>query len=58
MAPSGTTTHGEPGSLEFWLSAGRVPEYDLWLPTSAEQAARLAQLRTDRQAQRARAAAL
>jgi hypothetical protein len=58
LAPAGVTTHGPPGSLEFYLSAARVPDYELWLPTAAEQAARLAELRADRQAQRARAAAL
>ena len=36
----------------------RGPDYQFWLPTTAEQAARLAELRADRQAQRARAAAL
>jgi hypothetical protein len=58
LAAAGVTTHGAPGSLEFYLSAARVPEYDLWLPAAAQQAARLAELRAGRQAQRARAAAL
>jgi hypothetical protein len=58
MAPAGVTAHGPLGSLEFYLSAARVDGYQLWLPTAAEQAARIAELRADRRAQRARAAAL
>jgi hypothetical protein len=52
LAPSGTSTHGDLGSIEFWLSAGREPGYEWWCPTSAEQANRIAELRADRQAQR------
>jgi hypothetical protein len=58
LAPFGTTTHGDLGSLAFWLSAAREDSYELWLPTAAEQAGRLAELRAERQAERARAAAL
>jgi hypothetical protein len=52
MAPTGDTTHGTPGTLSWWLSVARQDGYVLWLPTAAEQAARLAELRHDRQAQR------
>jgi hypothetical protein len=58
LAPIGATTFGPLGTLEFWLAAGREQGFEWWLPTAAEQAARLAELRHDRQAQRARAAAL
>jgi hypothetical protein len=56
LAPTGTTTHGDLGSLEMWLSAGREPGYEWWLPTSAEQTNRIAELRADRQARRLQAA--
>jgi hypothetical protein len=56
LAPSGTTQHGDLGSLPFWLSAAREPAYRFWLPTAAQQAARLGELRADRQAQRLAAA--
>jgi hypothetical protein len=52
MAPIGATTHGAIGSLEFWLSAAREPAYQFWLPTAAEQTARIAELHADRQARR------
>jgi hypothetical protein len=58
LAPAGTTAHGALGSLPFWLGAARVDGYQFWLPTAAEQAARIAALRADRQVKRARAAAL
>jgi hypothetical protein len=56
LAPVGTTTHGDIGTLEFWLSAARVDGYRFWLPTAAEQAARIAELHADRQRQRLAAA--
>jgi hypothetical protein len=56
LAPSGTTTHGDLDSIEFWLSAAREPAYQFWAPTADEQAARLAELRAERQAQRVQAA--
>jgi hypothetical protein len=58
LAPAGTTTHGPLGSLEFWLSAAREDSYQWWLPTAAEQAARIAELHTTRHVQRVKAAAL
>jgi hypothetical protein len=58
LAPSGTTTHGPLGTLEFWLSAAREADYRFWLPTTAELTARIAELHTTRHAQRARASAL
>jgi hypothetical protein len=58
LAPAGTTRHGDLGSLGFWISAAREPAYRLWAPTAAEQRARLAEIRAERQEQRARAAAL
>jgi hypothetical protein len=57
LAPAGTTTHGDLGTLEFWLSAAREDGYEYWLPAAAEQAARIAELRAARQAQRLQAAA-
>jgi hypothetical protein len=57
LAPTGTTTHGDLGTLEFWLSAARDPDLRWWLPTAAEQKARLAELRAERQASRLQAAA-
>jgi hypothetical protein len=57
LAPSGTTTHGDLGSLEFWLSAAREPAYQFWLPSAAEQSARIAELRAERQARRLQASA-
>jgi hypothetical protein len=56
LAATSTTTFGALGSLEFWLGAGREPGYEWWLPTAAEQSARLAELRAARQAQRLAAA--
>jgi hypothetical protein len=58
LAPTGTTMHGDLGSLTFWLDAAREPGYEWWLPTAAEQKARIAEVRADRQEKRARAAAL
>jgi hypothetical protein len=58
LAPVGATTFGPLGTLEFWLAAGREQGFEWWLPTAAEQTARIAELRAERQAQRARAAAL
>jgi hypothetical protein len=58
LAAVGTTTHGDLGSLAFWLSASREDSYEFWLPTARQQAGRLAELRAERQAERARAAAL
>jgi hypothetical protein len=52
LAPIGATTFGPLGSLEFWLAAGREQGFEWWLPAAAEQSARLAELRHDRQAQR------
>jgi hypothetical protein len=52
LAPTGTTTHGDLGSLPFWLSAAREDGYRFWLPTFGEQSARIGELRADRQAQR------
>jgi hypothetical protein len=52
LAPVGATTFGLLGSLEFWLAAGREQGFEWWLPSAAEQAARLAELRHDRQTQR------
>jgi hypothetical protein len=57
LAPTGTTIHGDLGSIEFWLSASRVDGYRWWLPSAAEQRERIAELRADRQARRAQAAA-
>jgi hypothetical protein len=57
LAPIGATTFGPLGSLEFWLGAGREPGYEWWLPTSAEQTARIAELHAARHAQRLQAAA-
>jgi hypothetical protein len=56
LAPTGTTTHGDLGSLPFWLSAAREQGFDWWLPTAAEQHARIGELRGARQAQRLQAA--
>jgi hypothetical protein len=53
LAPSGVTTHGPLGSLEFWLDAAREAAYEWWLPLSAEQSARIDELRMQRQAERA-----
>jgi hypothetical protein len=58
LAPSGVTTHGPLGSLEFWLSAARDDSYKFWLPTAAEQTARIAELHADRHLQRVQASAL
>jgi hypothetical protein len=55
LAPEITTMHGAPGSLEFWLSAARE-DYEWWLPTSDEQAARIAELHATRHTQRVQAA--
>jgi hypothetical protein len=58
LAPAGVTTHGPLGSLEWWLSAARVDGYQFWLPTAAEQAARIAELHASRHVQKVRASAL
>jgi hypothetical protein len=52
LAPAGVTTHGAVGSLKFWLDAARADGYEFWAPTAADQSARLAELRADRQGQR------
>jgi hypothetical protein len=44
LAPSGISTHGSLGSLEFYLSACREP-YEWWLPTAAELDARATEAR-------------
>jgi hypothetical protein len=56
LAPSGTTVHGDLGSLPFWLSAAREQGFEWWLPSAAEQRARIGELRGARQAQRLAAA--
>jgi hypothetical protein len=56
LAREGVTTHGPVGTLEFYLSAARDPDLRWWLPTASEQAARIADLRGARQAQRLAAA--
>jgi hypothetical protein len=61
LAREGTTVYGPLGSLEFWLSAAREDgdrAYQWWLPTSAQQSARIAALRTERHAQQVVANAL
>jgi hypothetical protein len=52
LAPAGVTEHGPIGTLEFYLSAARDPDLRWWLPTAAEQRARIGELRGARQAQR------
>jgi hypothetical protein len=52
LAPVGATTFGALGTLESWLGAGREQGMEWWLPSAAEQHARLAELRHDRQTQR------
>jgi hypothetical protein len=56
LAPAATTMHGALGTLEFWLDAARVDGYLFWLPTAAEQAARIGELHRGRQVQRLQAA--
>jgi hypothetical protein len=56
LAPTGTTVHGDLGSLPFWLSAAREQGFEWWLPTAAEQHARIAELRGARHTQRLAAA--
>jgi hypothetical protein len=57
LAPSGVTSFGPLGTLEFWLGAGREQGFVWWLPTAREQHARIGELRAARQAQRLQAAA-
>ena len=52
MAPAGISSHGPIGTLEFYLSAGREPDYTWWAPTAAELAARAGQLRQQMHADR------
>jgi hypothetical protein len=52
LAPTGTTRHGDLGSLPFWLNASHEPGYRFWLPTTAEWRARCAEWREQRQADR------
>jgi hypothetical protein len=56
LAPEVTTSHGSPGTLDFYLSAARDPGLEFWLPTVAEQAARIAELHRGRTVQRLQAA--
>ena len=53
LAPTWTTTYGDPGTLEFWLNAGREPGFEWWLPDSSQLHQRLAELRTQQQHDRA-----
>jgi hypothetical protein len=54
LAPTGTSAHGSPGTLGFYLSVCREPDYELWCPTLAEVEARAAQFRERQQAARVR----
>jgi hypothetical protein len=46
---SWTTSHGEPGTLEFWLSAGREHGFEWWLPDSSQLHQRVTELRAQHQ---------
>jgi hypothetical protein len=57
LAHDAISTYGPiDGGLSWWLSIARVDSYDLWLPTAAQQEARIAEIRADRHTQRVQAA--
>jgi hypothetical protein len=52
QAPTSTTVFGPLGSLPFWLTAAREPDYEWWLPAAAELSARITSLREQMYASR------
>jgi hypothetical protein len=49
-------THGQLATLPFWLSAGREPAFQWWLPNRRELDARIREFTSEQQARRVRAA--
>jgi hypothetical protein len=56
QAPTWDLTHGQLATLEFWLSAGREPAFQWWMPSRRELDARIREVTSEMQARRVRAA--